>query len=119
MKQLSILAATAAAALMMTASGPVLAQAGVQAAGDLESARQLSLRWADYPMARASALAAGAGYARLGDDGGRSQTAEVLESLDSRQRRLVLLFGGLALLSAAWLTLWLWARGGTQLDWER
>jgi hypothetical protein len=96
-----------------------LAQAGVRAAVDLESARQLSLRWADYPMARASALAAGAGYARLGDDTGRSQTAEVLEALDSRQRRLVLLFGGLALLSAAWLTLWLWARGGTQLDWER
>jgi hypothetical protein len=96
-----------------------LAQAGVQAAHDLESARQQSLRWADYPMARASALAAGAGYARLGDDTGRSQTAEVLEALDSRQRRLVLLFGGLALLSAAWLTLWLWARGGTQLDWER
>jgi hypothetical protein len=96
-----------------------LAQAGVQAAIDLESARQLSLRWADYPMARASALAAGAGYARLGDDAGRSQTAEVLDALDSRQRRLVLLFGGLALLSAAWLTLWLWARGGTQLDWER
>src|SRR5918995_3798965 len=96
-----------------------LAQAGVQAAIDLESARQLSLRWADYPMARASALAAGAGYARLGDDTGRSQTAEVLDALDSRQRRLVLLFGGLALLSAAWLTLWLWARGGTQLNWER
>jgi hypothetical protein len=96
-----------------------LTQAGVQAAHDLESARQLSLRWADYPMARAAALAAGAGYARLGDDTGRSQTAEVLESLDSRQRRLVLLFGGLALLSAAWLSLWLWARGGTQLDWER
>ena len=96
-----------------------LTQTGVQAARDLESARQLSLRWADYPMARAAALAAGAGYARLGDDAGRSQTAEVLESLDSRQRRLVLLFGGLALLSGAWLTLWLWARGGTQLDWER
>ena len=96
-----------------------LTRAGVQAARDLDSARQLSLRWADYPMARAAALAAGAGYAHLGDDAGRSQTAEVLESLDSRQRRLVLLFGGLALLSAAWLTLWLWARGGTQLDWER
>jgi hypothetical protein len=93
--------------------------AGMQASHDLENARQQSLRWADYPMARASALAAGAGYARLGDDAGRSQTAEVLEALDSRQRRLVLLFGGLALLSAAWLTLWLWARGGTQLDWER
>src|SRR5215213_4446372 len=96
-----------------------LAQTGMQASHDLENARQQSLRWADYPMARASALAAGAGYARLGDDAGRSQTAEVLEALDSRQRRLVLLFGGLALLSAAWLTLWLWARGGTQLDWER
>jgi hypothetical protein len=96
-----------------------LTQAGMQASRDLENARQQSLRWADYPMARASALAAGAGYARLGDDAGRNQTAEVLEALDSRQRRLVLLFGGLALLSAAWLTLWLWARGGTQLDWER
>jgi hypothetical protein len=96
-----------------------LIQAGMQASRDLENARQQSLRWADYPMARASALAAGAGYARLGDDAGRSQTADVLEALDSRQRRLVLLFGGLALLSAAWLTLWLWARGGPQLDWER
>jgi hypothetical protein len=96
-----------------------LAQAGMQAGRDLENARQQSLRWADYPMARASALAAGAGYARLGDDAGRTQTAEVLEALDARQRRLVLLFGGLALLTAAWLTLWLWARGGTQLDWER
>ena len=35
-----------------------LTQAGVQAARDLERARQLSLRWADYPVARASALAA-------------------------------------------------------------
>src|SRR5829696_3476494 len=96
-----------------------LAQTGMQASHDLENARQQSLRWADYPMARASALAAGAGYARLGDDAGRNLTAEVLEALDSRQRRLVLLFGGLALLTAAWLTLWLWARGGTQLDWER
>jgi len=34
-----------------------LAQAGMQAAGDLENARQQSLRWADYPMARASTLA--------------------------------------------------------------
>ena len=103
----------------LIASYDELTQSGMQASHDLENARQQSLRWADYPMARASALAAGAGYARLGDDAGRSQTAEVLEALDSRQRRLVLLFGGLALLSAAWLTLWLWARGGTQLDWER
>jgi hypothetical protein len=96
-----------------------LAQAGVQAGADLDLARQQSLRWADYPMARASALAAGEGYARLGNDDGMNQTREVLQALDSRQRRLVLLFGGLALLSAAWLALWLWARGGTHLDWGR
>ncbi len=96
-----------------------LARAGMEAGLNLDSARRQSLRWADYSMARASALDAGAGYARLGDDAGRSQTAEVLEALDSRQRRLVLLFGGLTLLSAAWLALWLWARAGTQLKWEQ
>jgi tetratricopeptide (TPR) repeat protein len=96
-----------------------LAHTGVQAGLDLDRARQQSLRWADYPMARASALAAGESYARLGDDASRSQTNDVLDALDSRQRRLVLLFSGLALLSAAWLTLWLWARGGAQLDWDR
>ena len=88
-----------------------LANAGVQAGADLDLARQRSLRWADYPMARAAALAAGAGYARLGDDEGLVQTQDVLQALDSRQRRLVLLFGGLALLTGAWLALWLWARG--------
>jgi hypothetical protein len=103
----------------LIAAYDALAQAGVQAGADLDLARQQSLRWADYPMARAAALAAGAGYARLGNDDGMNQTREVLQALDSRQRRLVLLFGGLALLSAAWLALWLWARGGTHLDWGR
>jgi hypothetical protein len=96
-----------------------LAQAGIQAGIDLERARQRSARWADYQIARASALAAGAGYARLGDDAGLRQTSDVLDELDARQRRLVLLFGGLAVLSAAWLALWLWARGDAQLDWGR
>jgi hypothetical protein len=70
-------------------------------------------------MARGAALAAGAGYARLGNEDGLAQTRDVLQALDSRQRRLVLLFGGLALLTGAWLALWLWARGGRQLDWGR
>ena len=51
-----------------------LAQAGVQAAADLDRARQQSLRWADYPMARSAALAAGAAYARLGDADGLART---------------------------------------------
>lgn len=96
-----------------------LAQSGLQAESDLDRARQQSLRWADYPMARAAALAAGEGYARLGDDDGLRQTRDVLDALDARQRRLVLLFGGLAVLSAAWLALWLWARDDLRLDWGR
>jgi len=96
-----------------------LAQAGIQASAKLDEARQQSLRWADYPMARAAALAAGAGYARLGDKDGLDQTRLVLQALDDRQRRLVLLFGGLALLTGAWLALWLWARGRAPLAWSR
>ncbi len=103
----------------LIAAYEALAQAGIQAAADLDLARQQSLRWADYPTARASALGAGEGYARLGNDDGMNQTRDVLQALDSRQRRLVLLFGGLALLSSTWLALWLWARGGTHLDWGR
>ena len=34
-----------------------------------------------------------------------------------RQLRLVLLVGGLTLLSVAWLGLWLWSRGKSPLDW--
>ena len=103
----------------LIASYEGLAQAGIGAGDDLDRARQQSLRWADYPMARAAALDAGEGYARLGNEDGLVQTRDVLQALDSRQRRLVLLFGGLALLTGAWLALWLWARGGRQLDWGR
>ncbi len=105
------------AELMATYDG--LARAGVEAGIGLDRARQQSLRWADYPMARAAALDAGRGFARLGDDEGLNQTRSVLDALDARQRRLVLLFGGLAVLSGAWLALWIWARGGPRLDWER
>jgi hypothetical protein len=96
-----------------------LARAGLQAEADLDQARRDSLRWADYASARAAAIAAGSGYARLGDEDGLNQTNVVLQALDSRQRRLVLLFGGLTLLSGVWLALWLWARGGTRLNWGR
>jgi hypothetical protein len=95
-----------------------LAAAGMQASADLAVARQQSLRWVVYATARAAALSAGAAYARLGDEEGLRQTGDVLQALDARQRRLVLLFGGLTLLTAAWLALWLWAREGTQLEWR-
>lgn len=103
--------------LLTTYAG--LAQSGQTAAADLERARELSLRWADYPMARGAALAAGTTYARLGDSAGLRDTAAVLDALDNRQRRLVLLVGGLAILSGGWLALWLWARGERPLSWGR
>ena len=95
-----------------------LATAGLVAGASLEEARRLSRRWADYPEARAAALDAGRTFARLGDEEMRQRTQDVLSNLDVRQRRLVLMLGALAALTIAWLVLWLWARGPTELDWR-
>ena len=112
---------TAQAPAELIAAYDELAQAGVQAAADLDRARAScrcagpTTRWpAPPPSPRARGTRT---WAMTTDGSARRQRC--LQALDSRQRRLVLLFGGLALLSAAWLTLWLWARGGTQLDWGR
>ena len=94
-----------------------LASGGLRAATDLETARRLSRRWADYPEARSAAVAAGETYARLGDEEMTERAQTVLDDLDARQRRLVLMLGALAALTIAWLALWLWARGPAELDW--
>ena len=94
-----------------------LSQQGIQAEQDLARARALSRRWADYPLARQAALDAGTAYATLGDNTGYDSSAAVMKALDERQLRLVLLVGGLTLLSVAWLGLWLWSRGKPSLDW--
>lgn len=94
-----------------------LSQQGLQAEQDLAQARALSRRWADYPLARQAALDAGTAYAELGDTTGYESSAAVMRALDERQLRLVLLVGGLTLLSVAWLGLWVWSRGKSPLDW--
>ena len=94
-----------------------LSQQGLQAEQDLARARVLSRRWADYPLARQAALNAGTAYAALGDSTGYESSSAVMRALDERQLRLVLLVGGLTLLSVAWLGLWLWSRGKPPLDW--
>lgn len=94
-----------------------LSQQGLQAEQDLERARALSRRWADYPLARQAALSAGSAFSQLGDSPGYESSAAVMKALDERQLRLVLLVGGLTLLSVAWLGLWLWSRGKSSLDW--
>ncbi|MFT4039162.1 MAG: hypothetical protein QM692_13330 [Thermomicrobiales bacterium] len=96
-----------------------LAAQGLQAEANLAQARTLSRRWADYPLARQAALDAGAAYATLGDTDGYQNTQAVMTALDGRQQRLVLLVGGLTLLSGIWLALWLWSRGRPPLVWGR
>lgn len=95
-----------------------LAQAGLTAGAQLDRARQLAHSWRDYLDARAAAKASGKAYAKLGDSDGAAQAQSVLDDLDKRQRRIVLLLGALGILSVAWLALWLWARGPSELVWS-
>ncbi len=94
-----------------------LTRAGVQAALDLDEASRLANSWADYPEARAAAVDAGTAFAQLGDEEMAQRARTILDDLDARQRRLVLMLAALAALTIAWLALWLWARGPAELDW--
>jgi hypothetical protein len=96
-----------------------LADLGLLAEAKLAEGQRLAQRWTDFPEARAAVLEAGAAYARLGDDDMWTRAQEVLTELDARQRRVVLLLGALAILTAAWLAVWLWARGPADLQWDR
>ncbi|MBA3414393.1 MAG: hypothetical protein H0U10_04105 [Chloroflexia bacterium] len=96
-----------------------LAQTGLGAAADLDAATSRATSWRDYPEARGAALAAGAAFAGLGDQVMYDRATATLRDLDDRQLRLTLLLATLAILAAAWLALWLWARGRSELDWGR
>lgn len=93
------------------------AASGLAAIASLEEAERRVHRWDEYPQARAAALDAGTRFAALGDEELRERAGAVLETLEARQRRLVLLLGALAAVTAAWLALWLWTRGPAPLDW--
>jgi len=95
-----------------------MASEGLAATEQLATTRLLADRWADYPEARAAAVTASQSFARLGDGEEYEATRQELTELDGRQRRLVLTLGALAVLTVAWLALWLWARGPAELDWR-
>ncbi len=95
-----------------------LAADGIAAAGQLDQAVQLSRSWLDYRDAQHAAVAASNTYARLGDADNKERADQIIADLNSRQRRIVLLIGALAVLTLAWLALWLWARGPAEIDWR-
>jgi hypothetical protein len=95
-----------------------LASAGTEATIKLDAATGLAQSWGDYRQAREAAQDAGETFAVLGDEERRTEAESILADLDTRQRRLVLMLGALAVLTLAWLALWLWARGPSELRWD-
>jgi hypothetical protein len=102
----------------LLASYEQLATAGAEAMIQLDSATGLRDSWSEYREARATATEAGRTFASLGDEERRTEAEALLADLDTRQRRLMLMLGALAVLTLAWLILWLWARGRQDLQWE-
>jgi hypothetical protein len=94
-----------------------LSERGTQALGQLETANRLADSWGRYPEAREAAQEAGSTFAQLGDEDRRAEAAAVLDQLDNRQRRLVVLLAGLGVLTLGWLMLWLRARGPSDVVW--
>jgi hypothetical protein len=94
-----------------------LATDGLTASTQLARAAKLADSWGKYPEARAAARDAGATFARLGDDANRTSAEQVLDRLDSRQRRLVVLVGCLGVMTLLWLALWVRARGPGDVKW--
>jgi hypothetical protein len=95
-----------------------IATQGIEAGKTLDEAIRLSRDWADYPEARQAALDAGSAYASLGDEEMAGRAQGVLDNLQNRQRRIVLLLGALAIITVVWLALWLWTKGRSELDWS-
>jgi hypothetical protein len=94
-----------------------LATDGMNATAQLAEADRLAGSWGSYPEARSAAQSAGATFARLGDEKNRQSAQVVLDRLDNRQRRLVVMMFGLGLITLAWLVLWLRARGPSNVKW--
>ena len=90
---------------------------GMTAVAKLKQAQDLAGSWGSYPQARAAAEQAGSTFAILGDTDNHQQAQTVIQTLDNRQRRLVILVAALAAITLAWLALWLRSRGRPQLRW--
>ena len=95
-----------------------IAATGLQANQDLAHATALAPVWTNYPAARAAALAAGRAAANLGNETLATRAQDLLDEIDSRQRRIVLLLLVLSVITFAWLAVWRRSRGPGELDWR-
>jgi hypothetical protein len=96
-----------------------LTNQGLMATAELANAHKLANSWTDYPDARESAITAGQQFAALGDADHVAESRDVLADIDRRQRRLVYLLGGFALVSGVWLLLWRRTSAAKQLQWPK
>jgi hypothetical protein len=90
---------------------------GLAALGQLKEAQRLAKSWGRYPEARKAAEEAGSTFATLGDPDNRANAQAVIQTLDNRQRRLLILVGTLGVTLVVWLALWLRSRGKPTSQW--
>ena len=94
-----------------------LAETGITANADLAEASRLQNDWLQVTTARDHAIAAGNGYAYLGNADGQSAAAAVVDGIDTRIRRMVFILSALVVALAAWLAVWTWLHAPGRLHW--
>lgn len=95
-----------------------LAATGIIAGEHLEQSRTEADGWLTMRGARANALAAGDGFASLGDADGLAEAQGVVSAIDTRIQRLVYVLSALVIALGAWLAAWLWQRAPGRLRWQ-
>jgi hypothetical protein len=94
-----------------------LAETGLAANADLAEANRLQNDWLQVTTARDQAIAAGNGYAYLGNGDGRAAAEAVVDGIDTRIRRMVFVLSALVVALAAWLATWTWLHAPGRLHW--
>jgi hypothetical protein len=91
---------------------------GLVANENLASARALAGDWSQTREARNYAIAAGNGFAALGDTVRAEDSQELTSQLNQRLQRITLAAIGIVILVATWLLVWLWARAPRRFVWQ-
>jgi hypothetical protein len=91
---------------------------GLVANQNLAEAQALASDWSKTREARNLAIAAGNGFAALGDTARAEESQELTSHLNLRLQRITLAAIGIVILVASWLLVWLWARAPHRFVWQ-